>query len=809
MTDNLFLDTLCTLPQLAKLQPLRLIATFGTHVVLAVHGGQCLYAVDTGSGREASALSHHTQPVCSLEFIELGSELFLVALQEDAGVAVWVWSGTKPTQRAWRPLPGGGSAPQLRLPAVPGHRGCVRAACTCAVGSDVCLLWLLQRTESSLTELLLRRLPLEGDTVCTEAPVERLGRLGDARRLFSAGGCEAWVLAGSSTALAAHRWCILTRVCLVRVCLAPGAITTLHGASRELLVRSPCGGVTALGPPLRIAPQHARTDAGTSLDSHTTRRVGSLRSSPQSGSLWADGGLLFMLQGGCVVAHHLASGIRIASAPMPRGAVVQLADGSSGGVVVWHVGDGGVSIWHCSARASSTAAVVLFRAQTEVTLAAVVCESQRWGGCLGGAEASASLRRAHHASREGGGIPVSMVPGSGAPPLIASSLAHVSFPALRSLASLLPLLHQQACQSPQDAQSWAQTRACLEALGAGASFSAGAGAVTFRCYTPLVAVSAHAWSVAAARELRYETAVHAPVDGCGGWERSGSALVAAALSQCTLEHDNTAEEAVLLYGSLLASGGALCSAALSSRCSSCAAMLIRHRRSEGSSAASLMGQLASLLARVTVREGSPGTEFEAAVVGLFSSLPSALTVFLRVAAREGCWPLCNLAQHALRILPPARDGPLACTSLPMCRRSAQAELLCMAGHHASGMWLVLHGNQPDWAAAVRLLERECGGGGGCLTRAQSLAVAPLMLEVLSAKVCEALDPSVDFLDGEAGSESLAACVAHLFIAAKSVAALVRSDAAPPQTGTWKSSEPSLLDALQGVLDACGAQQEQS
>jgi hypothetical protein len=74
------------------------------------------------------------------------------------------------------------------------------------------------------------------------------------------------------------------------------------------------------------------------------------------------------------------------------------------------------------------------------------------------------------------------------------------------------------------------------------------------------------------------------------------------------------------------------------------------------------------------------------------------------------------------------------------------------------------------------------------------------------KVCAMLAAIDDALDGETESESLAACVAHLFLAAKSVGALIRSVEAPLQTGTWKSGEPSLIDALQGVLDAC-AQQE--
>ena len=115
------------------------------------------------------------------------------------------------------------------------------------------------------------------------------------------------------------------------------------------------------------------------------------------------------------------------------------------------------------------------------------------------------------------------------------------------------------------------------------------------------------------------------------------------------------------------------------------------------------------------------------------------------------------------------------------------------------MWLALHptdstDSQPDWATAVRLLEKECAAGGSCNSREASLLAVPLMFEVLALKVCETLAPEED--SGEAAglagvepedeSEALAACVAHLFIAAKTVGAAVRRNA---------STTPNLVCAL--------------
>ncbi len=99
------------------------------------------------------------------------------------------------------------------------------------------------------------------------------------------------------------------------------------------------------------------------------------------------------------------------------------------------------------------------------------------------------------------------------------------------------------------------------------------------------------------------------------------------------------------------------------------------------------------------------------------------------------------------------------------------------------MWLALQPSAPgaltDWATAVRLLEKECSLCGGCSTRESLLLAVPLMFEVLALKVCETLaseDAAGDALDADDESETLAACVAHLFIAAKTVAATIRRDA---------------------------------
>ena len=102
----------------------------------------------------------------------------------------------------------------------------------------------------------------------------------------------------------------------------------------------------------------------------------------------------------------------------------------------------------------------------------------------------------------------------------------------------------------------------------------------------------------------------------------------------------------------------------------------------------------------------------------------------------------------------------------------------MAGHQCAGMWLALHnstlGQQPDWHAGVRLLEREAATSTGDA----ALMVVPLMFEVFAARVCDALAPGVN-ADDE--SEALAACVAHLFIAAKAVAALIKREGVVTQT----------------------------
>ena len=196
--------------------------------------------------------------------------------------------------------------------------------------------------------------------------------------------------------------------------------------------------------------------------------------------------------------------------------------------------------------------------------------------------------------------------------------------------------------------------------------------------------------------------------------------------------------------------------------------------------------------------------FEAACLCLAETSPSALPLFVRaaaalaVASAAGHDPVdkaapqqMQLAQRALHVLQPALGGaelPLyACRAALRAAVCSHAELLCLAGRPAAGMWLALHpidasDGQPDWATAVRLLEKECAVGGGHSREASLLAV-PLMFEVLALKVCETLTPEDDSdegglmgVDPEDESEALAACVAHLFIAAKTVGGAVRRNA---------------------------------
>jgi hypothetical protein len=207
--------------------------------------------------------------------------------------------------------------------------------------------------------------------------------------------------------------------------------------------------------------------------------------------------------------------------------------------------------------------------------------------------------------------------------------------------------------------------------------------------------------------------------------------------------------------------------------------------------------------------------FEAACLCLAETSPSALPLFVRAASalaaasaaghdptdKAAAPQQMQLAQRALHVLQPALGG----TELPLyaCRAAlraavcSHAELLCLAGRPAAGMWLALHptdasDGQPDWATAVRLLEKECAVGSGSSREASLLAV-PLMFEVLALKVCETLTPEDDSdeggllgVDPEDESEALAACVAHLFIAAKTVGGAVRRNA---------SANPSSVRAL--------------
>ncbi len=190
--------------------------------------------------------------------------------------------------------------------------------------------------------------------------------------------------------------------------------------------------------------------------------------------------------------------------------------------------------------------------------------------------------------------------------------------------------------------------------------------------------------------------------------------------------------------------------------------------------------------------------FEAVCASLAATVPSALPLFVRAlcaepagAPRSQLVEQMQLAQRALQVLPPVlgQQPPRhSCAAAQQAALCCHAELLCLAGKHALGMWLALQPSSPgaptEWASAVRLLEKECTGGGGS-TRETLPLTAPLMFEVLALKVCDTLAPdetaaesavSLMGVNAEDESETLAACVTHLFIAAKTVAAAIRRDA---------------------------------
>ena len=206
--------------------------------------------------------------------------------------------------------------------------------------------------------------------------------------------------------------------------------------------------------------------------------------------------------------------------------------------------------------------------------------------------------------------------------------------------------------------------------------------------------------------------------------------------------------------------------------------------------------------------------FEAVCLCLAETSPSALPAFVCATAAlaaaadaphhkalgKPAHDQMQLAQRALNVLHPALDGvapPLyACRAALRAAVCSHAELLCLAGRPAAGMWLALHptdssDGQPDWATAVRLLERECAAGGSRNSREGSMLAVPLMFEVLALKVCETLTPDDDDLEGlepEDESEALAACVAHLFIAAKTVGAAVRRNASANTSAVRASTQ---------------------
>lgn len=820
----------------SKLQPLRLVAAAAGHVALALRGGRSLYTVDTSGGALVRAaggalLSHHAQPVCALAFSERQGGLLLVALQEDAAVCVWSWSRSEGSRGAWQPL--------ASLPPVASHRGVVRAACMCVSGSRTCLAWLLYRPERGVAELLLRPLHLPTqEGAGAEARVERLGRLSDASQLLCSPGCsELWVV--STTAAA--RWCLHSRVCTVRAPLLPDSVAALHVPSRELLVRSPAGEVVALGPPLRHNGSHPPRNGEPPL---APRRVGTLPlpAAALPGQMLADGRLLYWLHGNQLAAHHLASGRCLASVPCPSSADLHMIDGACGGAVLWHGSEAGVCLWRVAVPAAPAAALLLRRSRAAYGSALIMGECAAWGGCLAACENGAALYLARDVLSEPSAVSLAPLVALAAAqsrhgewPDVANADALALLPALRSLVPLLSFLHQRAEQNLQSAEAWRQARASLEALhGAFPNLGEEGAASAFRCFTPLSAATSHAWGSMSTIAALPTLDVLPPLSASRlDWADGARAL--ADTAQAEAAGGSAAAAALLLFSGLLASGEALCGNAWRG-CLVCAAVQQQHSPQARAGAVSV---LATSLARFadtasTTPSASPSPQaapaFEAACLALFATVPAALPAFVRAAASnlDGRESLRSLSARALRHLPPALGRSVRgdCSGVVRAEVAAQAELLCLAGLQGAGMWLALQPpmpcEQPDWATAVRLLERECGTAGGCASSTASLAVVPLMFEILAARVCETLVPEAD--DDAAAeyaeSEALAACVAHLFIAAKSVATLfgsARANApvgrkvrllwAPPHpskplTRLWHFQDPPVvLDALHGVLDA--------
>jgi len=746
------------------------------------------------------------------------------SVQEDAAVAVWARSAS-PTQPDWRALFDGPGSP-LALPAVVGHRGEVRGSCLCACDAPAPaadLAWLLHRPEGH-TELLVRRVPLAEGGGGRECCVARLGRHADARQLFSCGGGDLWVWTARGVA---YRWCLHSRACVARVEAGSGACAALHMPSRELLLLRADAQLLALSPPLR--PHGIRDDGFAAPASHGVRRVGRLRRGGPPPLLLATAGpLLFTLGAASLTVHHARTGARLAAQALQLpggGAGLQLACTAAGELLLWRSEP--PAVWRIAPPAAPlalAAARAHAGAGTAAACASALGEASCWGGSLAPAEAALALALAHSSLREGcppgsaahGGLHAAA--GAAARGGRALEGAHdpdlplALHASLRSLAPVQALLRAQAGSSPEGARAAAAARAAACDLYARPASARApdpeVAAAAFHAYTPLAAAIAPACLAApalctgaeptspprAAAAALAQRFLGAPVGAWLGWSEAGLAVAAQATRECAARRDNAGAAALHLFATLLqappARAAPLCEAAACAACAARAGAGEDDGGARGLAAARLPALLARALDGSAAAPQQPLTPppFEAVCLCLAATLPGALPAFvLEVGAAAAPEAGSHLALRALRILPPAPSPALSappgrCPAAARACLAAHAELMALSGQPCAATWLALQGasgQQPDWATAVRLLEHEATGAGGRTT-------VPLMFDILAARVCDALaagdgdgdnPPALAGVNAEDESEALAACVAHLFIAAKTVSACLGRDAA--------------------------------
>ena len=745
-------------------------------------------------------------------------------------MCAWWWSAT-PVVSEWRPV----TSSPLVLGGVAGHRGRVLDACLCAPEAasppSADMVWLLHRPESDHTELLRRRVPLTADGWAAGGHCGELQRLGShaaGRRLLCAGGGDLWVWTARGSA---HRWCMRAGACVARVSVGappPGSpdlapLAALHHPSRELLACTHDGALLAVGPPLRAA---ADVDNGFAdpqqAAAAVVRRVGTLRPPHAPLAMAASGALCMVLSatGGAplahaVTVHHAATGVQVAAATLPPGDAGSphlVVAGSD--VLLWRTGHGTAlcALWRLAPSPSAALGVITHRVATATpaTARAVMRDASSYGDSLEQVHASAAMGAVQHAAAGGG-------PDDGAAASLEPRGLH---PSLRSLVPVAAsLVAQGALHRPAQAAAWEQVTAALQTLHERrAQASPEDAAAAFRAYTPVGAAMAAVLRSGAAPARRSDDL--SPVAGDAvaaamataqqflqgqpatwlGWKQAGLAVAASASRDSAARKDNATSAVVTLFVQLLEGRPALQPVCDGADCAACDLQAVTGPalRVFRSPAEQRNAVLAAALARAThcdwdgldataVWDAPP---FESVCLCLAATLCGALPVFVRACAALPAAPsgaTRQLALRALRVLPRVT---CSCAAASRDATAAHAKLLCMAGHQCAAMWLALHptapGQQPDWHAGVRLLEREAAASPG----GAALIVVPLMFEVFTARVCDALapmpgaganSPQLLGVSAEDESEALAACVAHLFIAAKAVAALIKREGTATQT----------------------------